>query len=204
MSRLRNLAPSGWVTVGLVIGAIILPTAALAAFSDVRIVGTNGSTQAQVTPANQLRVAEIDPFRITMFTFDPILSNNCQSQNVPAGSSFMLKQAVIDAYEVNQPTTPLSVFVYAAKGCPGTGAVGSVTPATTGTTTIPFEPGIPIKSGEGVSVYVQGTASGTVTARIHLLGYTMPASAVPASAAARTARATKGLHPRNRVRGAKH
>ena len=87
MSRLRSLAPSGWVTVGLILGAIILPTAALAAFSDVRIVGTNGTTQAQVTPANQLRVAEIDPSRITRFTLNPPSPPGaCVSVDIPRGA----------------------------------------------------------------------------------------------------------------------
>ena len=37
--RLRRVSRGGWITLGVVVGAIVGPGVALAAFSDVRIVG---------------------------------------------------------------------------------------------------------------------------------------------------------------------
>ena len=171
MSRLRSLAPSGWVTLGLVLGAIILPTAALAAFSDVRIVGTNGTTQAQVTPANQLRVATTDPFRYRQFNSS--FSDGCFTiGTVNSGTGFILKQATFDVYSDSTPGT--STFtVYAGAGCSGP-IIVTVRPTGNGLVQIPFDPGFALPAGTTISV-----ASNGVSAQSFLLGYTTPTSAVP-------------------------
>src|SRR5712691_10961721 len=100
MSRLRSLAPSGWVAVGLILGAIALPTAALAAFSDVRIVGVGGAPTAQVTPANQLRVATTDPARYQQFNGGFLVDQCNNIGTVHAGTGFILKQATFDVFVV--------------------------------------------------------------------------------------------------------
>ena len=192
MSRLRSLAPSGWVTVGLIIGAIILPTAALAAFSDVRIVGTNGTTQAQVTPANQLRVATTDPFRYRQFNSS--FGNGCTTiGTVNSGTGFILKQATFDVY--NDTTPGSSVFyVYAGAGCSGPIIVDVTRPAT-GWCRSPSTPGSPCPPAP------RSRSSRVASAHTFLLGYTTPTSAVPSitqtnpsGSFARRARARRAKH----------
>ena len=171
VSRLKRMSRGGWITFGIVVGAIIAPGIALAAFSDVRIVGIGGSSPAQVTPANQLLATETSPARIRKFTAT-LGINQCKSFDAPAPNSFMLTQAVIDIADGADPIT-----VHANKTC--SARIGSVTSSPAvgyAHATIPFEPGVPIKSGGGFSVR---SGPGTTTAHVYLLGYTMPANAVP-------------------------
>ncbi len=155
------------------VGAIIAPGVALAAFSDIRIVGIGGSPPAQVTPANQLLAAETNPARIRRFTANVGPSNACTSFDAPASYSFMLKQAVIDVYQSPSGGADF-ITVYANKTC--SAPIGSVTPTTYGTTTIPFEPGVPTRSGGGLTARAGPTS---VKAHLYLLGYTRPTNAVP-------------------------
>jgi hypothetical protein len=172
ISRLKRVSRGGWITFGVVVGAIIGPGVALAAFSDVRIVGTGGSPPAQVTPANQLLAAETSPARIRRFHAQVSQFNPCKSFNAPAPHSFMLTQAVIDI-----PDGGDSITVHANKTCSARIGSFSTSPAVGyGNTTIPFEPGVPIRAGGGFSVHAGPTI---VKAHVYLLGYTMPASAVP-------------------------
>jgi hypothetical protein len=145
----------------------------MAAFSDIRIVGIGGSPPAQVTPANQLLAAETSPARIRRFTANVDPSTGCKSFDAPAPHSFMLKQAVIDVY-VSRSDAIDNITVYASKNC--SAPIGSVNPTDYGTTTIPFEPGVPIRSGGGFSVRA---GPNEARAHVYLLGYTMPANAVP-------------------------
>jgi hypothetical protein len=172
MSRLRSLAPSGWVAVGLLLGAIALPTAAIAAFSDVRIVGLSGSPQAQVTPANQLRVATTDPSRYQQFN-GSFPNNACTNiGTVHATGGFILKQATFDVrYDSVQGSS--SFDVHAGANCSGP-IIVSVTPTGEGPVHIPLDPGFGLPAGTTISA-----ASTGVDANSFLLGYTTPTSAVP-------------------------
>jgi hypothetical protein len=173
-SRVKRMSRGGWITCGVVLGAIIAPSAALAAFSDIRIVGVSGGPVAQVTPANQLRTAEIDPSRHRRFVAGGFgSSGGCQSFAAPAGNSLMLRQIQIDPFLNPNPGLNDNVAIYVDKTC--TDFLTSVRPTTIDPITIPLEPGVGIKSGGGFSVRVAGNIITTVT----WLGYTMPSSAVP-------------------------
>jgi hypothetical protein len=174
ISRLKRVSRGGWITFGVVVGAIIGPGVALAAFSDVRIVGIGGTPPAQVSQANQLLAAETSPARIRRFNAPVNASSPCKSFNAPAPHSFMLTQAVID---IADGSAPGAITVHANKTC--SARIASATHISQGgfaTTTIPFEPGVPIRAGGGFSVHAEQTIG---KAFVYLLGYTMPANAVP-------------------------
>lgn len=176
LGRLKRMSRGGWIACGIIVGVVIAPGAALAAFSDVRVVGIFGSPPAAVTAAHQLRVTEIDPANIRRTSFDfASFSQQCLPFPAPAGSALMLKQLSVDVYSNPSPGVGDAVGLYATTNC--TDLITSVTPSSTGVTVIPFEPGIAIRSGGGFSLL----RFGDVLARVNLLAYTMPANAVPAS-----------------------
>src|SRR5687767_2537889 len=109
LTRLKGMSRGGWIAVGFCAAAIIAPPLAIAAFSDTRIVGLTGAPVAQVTPANQLRVAETDPFRFRGFSIHNVRDGACQSVSIPAGNAYVLKQVVVNVY--SNPTPGASNFV---------------------------------------------------------------------------------------------
>jgi hypothetical protein len=172
---------SGWTLLGLAVGLVVAPVSALAAFSDVRVVGVFGSPQAQVTPAYQLRTAEIDPSQIR--NYDVIASGSpaCKNVSIPSGNSFLIRTIQIDAYNVPTPGLSDTVYIYDALNCGG-GHIASLTPLSTReNATVPLEPGVPIRAGTGFSVQ---SVSSDMSAEVHVTGYLMPSGAVPASASA--------------------
>ena len=184
-SRLKRMSRGGWITTGIILGAIIAPGVALAAFSDIRIVGVGGGPVAQVTPANQLRVAEMDASRHRRFHAFASGGGACINFPIPPGNSYMVKQVEFDVYGNASPGPSDTVYLYAASNC--VDAVASSTPPGTGPIVIPFEPGIAIPSGGAVSVRVQSTG---LDAEIYILGYLMQANAVPAPSTASAAAST--------------
>jgi hypothetical protein len=85
----------------------------------------------------------------------------------------MLTQAVIDT----DGSSPSTITLHANKTC--SARIASATligPSGFATKTIPFEPGVPIRAGGGFSVQADDTVS---KAFVYMLGYTMPANAVP-------------------------
>lgn len=178
VSRLGRVTRGGWITFGIVVGAIIGPGVALAAFSDVRIVGVGGSQPAEITGANQLQVGEVDPRRIKRFNVLLIPRLGCRATDVPAGASLMLKQVVINVFRNERPADGDRVYIYANKTCNDDygGRIVSVTPQGIRTTmTIPFEPGVALPSGGGFSI----NAGDNILGEVYVLGYTMPSGALP-------------------------
>jgi hypothetical protein len=173
---------SGWTLLGIAVGLVVAPVSALAAFSDVRVVGVFGNPPSAVTPAYQLQTAEIAPDRIR--NYDVIARGSgtaCSTVNMPAGNSFMIRTIQIDAYSVETPGLSDTVYVYDAPGCGG-GHIASLTPLSNReNATVPLEPGVPIRAGGGFSV---GVFSSDMSAEVHVTGYLMPSNAVPAGASA--------------------
>jgi hypothetical protein len=177
INRLKRFSRGGWITFGIVVGAIIAPGVAIAAFSDIRIVGWDGQTAAHVTPARQLRVVEMDPSRIRRFSDRTVEDGGgCVSVDVPSGNSLMLKQIQVDVRFNPSPGTTSNLAFYADKTC--NSVITSVTPNSTFPLTIPLDPGIAIRSGSGFSARAGG---GTLVAFVTWFGYTMPVSSVSAT-----------------------
>src|SRR4051794_17747447 len=120
LARIKGMSRGSWIAIGLLAGVIVAPGVALAAFSDFRIVGVNGTPVAQVTPANQLRTAEADPASSRMLYVPAPSQNTCvPSQQIPGGSAFVLKQAQFDAYSVPAIGPGNSVSLYEGPTCAG-------------------------------------------------------------------------------------
>jgi hypothetical protein len=175
-SRVARVKRSSWILLGIVLGAVIAPGAALAAFTDVRVVGVFGSPPAHVTPAYQLRVAEMDPANIRTYRLSAD-SSSCATVDVPAGNSFLIRQAQVDVFLNGAPGALGTVYIYASKSCAGV-PIAEVTPLSTRQTEqIPFGPGVPVPAGGGFSTVA---GSGALSAAVHFTGYLMPPAAVPA------------------------
>src|SRR3712207_1488629 len=156
MDRIHRMSRGGWITVGLLLGAILAPAVALAAFTDVRIVGVGGQPAVQVTPSNQLRTAEMDPARFRRFATNVTGDEGCVALAIPPASSFMLKHVAIDVWENLSPSGSDAILVFANGLCTGAG-VGSVTPSGSGPFEIPLGLGVPIPKDGLIGVDVLGT-----------------------------------------------
>jgi hypothetical protein len=177
LARIKGMSRGSWIAIGLLAGVIAAPGVALAAFSDFRIVGVNGTPVAQVTPASQLRTAEADPASFRMLYVPAPSQNGCvPSQQIPGGSAFVLKQAQFDAYSVPAIGPGNSVALYEGPVCSGD-PIAKVNPATVGSSVVPFDPGIAMQANQVFSVKVLGG----VLAEVFLIGYKVTAAAVPAN-----------------------
>src|SRR4051794_14471010 len=117
LGRLRRMSRGGWIAVGICTGAVIAPGIAVAAFSDFRIVGTNGSPVAQVTKGSQLRVAEIDASRFQGIDFFNLGGGNCITKPVPSPTAYIVKQAVVNVIVNPSPGSGQNVALFANSNC---------------------------------------------------------------------------------------
>jgi hypothetical protein len=176
---------SGWTLLGIAVGLVVAPVSALAAFSDVRVVGVFGNPPTAVTPAYQLQTAEIAPDRIRTYDVTTV-SSACNTVNIPPGNSFLIKTIQFDAYSTPTPGLSDSVYVNAAPNCGGS-HIASLTPLSNReNATVPLEPGVPIAAGSGFSVL---TGTSDMAAEVHITGYLMPSNAVPAGTTSGLAKA---------------
>jgi hypothetical protein len=94
----------------------------------------------------------------------------------PSGKAMVLREVRIDVFSVTSTGAGQNVLIYTGVNCDGF-LVGDVNPATVGETVLPFDPGLGIKAGSGLS----GFADGTVQAEAYTDGYSVPSAAVPAT-----------------------
>jgi hypothetical protein len=179
MHRLRRLSPSAWILVGLAVGAIAVPAVALAAGA--QLVTIRGNNQnASVTPAGQLRVAEMDP-RLTAHlrtSASSVGGSTCRDLGTPSTSrAFVLKQANINAGETGGFTTH-EVDIFASANCGGS-VVASADLTAGSSSNAPLGPGVALPSGTHLSAFFFD-----VGASVDLYGYTVQDGAVPHTATA--------------------
>jgi hypothetical protein len=179
MHRFRRLSPSAWVLVGLAVGAIAVPAVALAAGA--QLVTIRGNNQnASVTPAGQLRTAEMDP-QLTVHLRQSASSVNgstCRDLGTPSTSrAFILKQLNINAGETGGFTTH-EVDIFASANCGGS-VVGSADLTAGSSSNAPLGPGVALPAGTHLSAFFFD-----VGATVDAYGYTVQADAVPNTAAA--------------------
>src|SRR4051794_16560433 len=148
MSRLRQLSRPGWVTLGLVLGAILVPATAVAVTATaVNIVGNNHT--ASVSPAGQLRTIEMDPS--TWFHIAGLANNgDCHDLGtVSTTRGIIVKQ-------VNMHTTSLDAAslhfarLYTGSICLGS-AIGEASFSDLSLTAIPLGQGVALPAGTHLS-----------------------------------------------------
>jgi hypothetical protein len=176
MPRLTRLRRSGWMTIGLVIGAVAVPAIAVGAtITTVSIVGNNHT--ASVTPAGQLRTENMDAQYD--FSAGAVSSGGqCVSlPGVPATRALIVKQININTESVQNAANAFAA-VYGDADCGGSILVEADL-QTRGMTSISLGSGIPVPAGRGLSVYAVDAH-----AYANAIGYSVQKSAVPTGAAA--------------------
>jgi hypothetical protein len=122
-----------------------------------------GSVTIQATPSSFLR-GKVNPVSSAC---TPLISP-------PAQKAMVLTQVTLNVWSVDQG---FEVNIYAGSNCTQAELIGYFNPTTTGTTVMPFNPGIGIPAGSVVSVLTGGSPGAGAFA----LGYSVPASLVPAA-----------------------
>jgi hypothetical protein len=122
-------------------------------------------------------------------------SSSCSQIGAPpAGKAVILRSITINVYSAPAGTFSGNTFitVFNNSSCTGT-PIWDVTPTQLGVTTMQFDPGVAIPSSGALSVSDFSGAGYGIEA--YATGYTVPASAVPSSAAAIRPRATTHSGP---------
>lgn len=170
--RMDRLPTRGtlWLAVGVAVGLILAPAAALAATVGVTsLIGANG-TKAVVTGAGQLTTSPADVSMFRSFTDANLASGGCRSlYTAPRGWSFVLTQITIDAWADPKPGAFNGAAIYMGSGC--NRLIADWNPPTIGSFVLPFSPGVVIPPGHSVAAYV----TGGVRAEAFGYGYLVPA-----------------------------
>jgi hypothetical protein len=175
MPRPSRLSRSGWMTAGLIAGAIAVPAVAVGAtITTVSIVGNNHT--ASVTPAGQLRTENMDPQYA--FSAGAVSSGQCvQIPGLSTTRALIVKQININAESVQNAANAFAA-VYGDNDCGGH-ILAEADITNRGMTSISLGSGVPVPAGRGLSVYALD-AHAYATA----IGYSVQKSAVPSGAAA--------------------
>ena len=153
-------------------------TAAMAAATQVNIADpTNVNRRAQVEPGGRLAVQQVEP---TSFFHSTTLGFTHASGCVliaapPSGKALIVHEVRIDAYADPSPGESQNVVMYAGTDCTGA-IIGDVNPPSLGATTVPFDPGLAVPSGSGLSANINGN----VAVEVYVDGYSVASSVAPA------------------------
>ncbi len=174
LTSARGARGTAWLAVGVAVGLILAPAAAVAAGVGVTsLIGSNG-TKVAVTGAGQLATAPADASRYRSFTDANLNSGGatgCQTlYTAPRGWSFVLTQITVDAWADPTPGAFNGAAIYLGTGC--TRLIADWNPPTVGAFVFPFSPGIVVPHGHSVAAYVNGG----VKAEAFGSGYLIPVS----------------------------
>ena len=170
----------GWLAIGVAVGVILAPAAAVAAGIGVTsLVGPNG-TKATVARSGQLLTAQADPNMIRDFVADTDgdgSSSGCdKAYGPPKGYSFVLTQISVDTWTNTTPGADNDTLILlgtAKSNC--LDPIGDVNSPGIGELTIPFSPGIVVPAGDDVGI----VTNGNVNAEAYGEGYLVPSAAAP-------------------------
>jgi hypothetical protein len=98
----------------------------------------------------------------------------------PAGKALIVREVRVDVFGDPSPGPDEDIVIYSDNSC--TNQVADVNPATVGETVLPFDPGLGIPVGSGISA----RATGSVEAEAYVDGYSVSATSVPAASPATT------------------
>jgi hypothetical protein len=187
LPSIRLPKPSRGVSLllGFVIAALIIPGVAVATTNLVTIANSNQSRTAQVTASNQLQVAPASAAE----TVETLVRPTCDAggaYTVPAGKALIITSVTFynlaEAARLNELdlmggplSSPCSSFLAAGI------ANGETVSSWQG-----YNPGIPVPAGDSLGM-LDTNDSGSA----HVLGYLVPAAAVPANALANLPRAPR-------------
>jgi hypothetical protein len=107
----------------------------------------------------------------------------------PSGKAMIVKRVLLDVFNDPSPGSGQRVDIFKGTNC--NTVVADVNPPTVGATVIPFDPGLGIPAGSGLSVNI----AGSVQAETYTTGYWVGASAVPASSEATGSEGSQNQRP---------
>jgi hypothetical protein len=151
---------------------------------------TNSADVAHVTSAGRLETAGSDSVTNTVSTelATPSAYINSSVASVigdsscvevaapPSGKAMIVRDVIFNVVQDPSPGVGQHIVIFPDANCSGS-AVADVNPATIGEITLPFDPGLGIRAGSGLSAVAQGS----VGAELYLEGYAVPSSQVPAT-----------------------
>src|SRR5690242_5890087 len=199
MVKIGRISRLGWLAAGVALAAIALPTAATAA--GLTFTGIEGTSthKANVTTGGQLLTTRAAPASFFSSNVrDAVQSNGVEFPvAVPKNGQALVVTSVHVA--VNQLLGQLDIgtgaFFYLAGNDPSSGldctnsfvrSVDSVSPAATGTTVLPYDPGVAIPAGDQLCEVLAASDGDGIDATTYVFGYSVPPTGVPAAQARHT------------------
>jgi hypothetical protein len=177
MKSLKNMSKAGWLVAGILVAAVVAPSAAIATSAGLTQLEGSGGQRAAVTNDGQLTTTEAAPssYEDRFSSADAPGTNACENLPVFSKSAgFVVKEVAIDADDVATPAASTFIAVFLGPNCSLKTGVVQVNPSAYGMTDLPFTTGLVIPKGGTISFEV-GHAGAIVTA----FGYTVPPKDAP-------------------------
>jgi hypothetical protein len=177
MKNLANMSKAGWLVAGILVAAVLAPSAAIATSAGLTQLEGPGGQRAAVTNDGQLTTTEAAPtsYEDRLSSADAAGTTACE--NLPVFSSsagFIVKELVVDAYDVSGPSDSTAVAVFVGPGCALKNGIEQVNPTSNGDTVIPLSTGLVVPKKGTISFEVIHMGA-LVTA----FGYTVPSKDAP-------------------------
>lgn len=163
-----------WLAVGLAIGLIVAPAAAVAAtLGAVNLVGADG-VKAQVTKAGQLETAPSQPTSFKAFYDLDVSGSTCNvAYTAPAGYSLVLQQVTVDVFADTTPGSGDTIALSTDSKCKN--LLFDDNPSTTGAWVFPLGPGVVVPAHH--SIY--DIAKDNIEGELYGYGYLVPVADAP-------------------------
>jgi hypothetical protein len=170
-----------WLAVGVAVGLILAPAAAVAASVGVTSLIGAGGNRAVVTGAGQLTTAPAAASLYRSFTDANLNSGGaggCQTlYTAPRGWTFVLTQITVDAWADPSPGAFNGTAIYMGSGC--SRLIADWNPPTIGSFVFPFSPGIVVPQGHSIAAYVTGGVKAEAFGEGYLIPVKDATSATP-------------------------
>jgi hypothetical protein len=172
-ARERRTVPK-WVVVCLVVGLLVVPTAAVAAtITSYHLIG-QGGVPVNATNVGQVETASNNPSLARAFHYTNLTGSDCTAvYTAPSGWAFVLESLTVDIVQPQTPGPGINVRIATDPQC--NAELGDVNPIGVGATSIPMTPGIVLPSGD--SLYA--IADNGVVAEVYGFGYIEPVADAP-------------------------
>lgn len=163
-----------WVVVCLVVGLLIVPSAAVAAtFTSYHLIGQDG-VRVQATSSGEVDTASGSPSYFRAFHYTNLSGSDCTAiYTAPSGWAFVLESLTVDIVQPQTAGPGINVRIATDPQCDS--AINDVNPNAVGATSIPMDPGIVLPSER--SLYA--IADNGVSAEIYGFGYIEPVADAP-------------------------
>ena len=171
--RRPHLSTGAWIAGGLVAAAMLAPGIAYATATITQIAGKNGTTVAQVTPANQLQVSEIAPgsFFSKFVSSDNAGTSDCETlTTTPATKGLIVREIRATTFQGDSKDY---VIFFAGASCFGS-RIGEVNGGDADSNIeLPLNPGFSVPADTPVS-YLVHDFSGNLQVDLQVDGYYVP------------------------------